>query len=475
MATDKQTQSRIKEITQQLEAGIKDVFSGDKFAAYLKTMSKFHRYSIRNTVLIHMQMPTATKLAGFTGWKNNFERYVKKGEKGIYILAPIVSKAKKEMEKLDPDTQKPLLDKNGDVILEEVEVTIPRYKTVAVFDISQTDGKPLPSLMEDLTGDVRQYEAFMDALKQISPLPISFEPMKSSRDGYCRYGKQIAIREGMSEIQTVCAAIHEITHATLHDKNASPDGEVSASQKGKQNKEVTAESVSYVVCQYYGIETGANSFGYVAGWSSDMTTPELKASLDTIRTTAAVLIERIDKTFKEITQERGIVVAVDNPVSETSAPSVEELATGHTIPSVETLDSNPAPLPVAPSTPGPPTSPVAPSAVEQPEPVITDTAQQSPPNSHTVNEPPLSVEPSVSEQTPGIESASPAQTNEPANEGAAFGGILPDPAIGVSERDLYGYTFTGILPLRQERAIDFFDNDHTVTPFLRCTRTIPKP
>lgn len=300
---------RTKELTDRLEAGIQELLQSDKYMEYLKSMSQFYGYSTRNTLLIHMQNPHATRVASFKLWDEKFNRHVKKGEKGIRIFAPIMTKEKREFEKIDPETKAPLLDKNGNIVTEELESETLRFKPVPVFDVSQTYGDPLPELVENLTGDVAQYEAFLDALRKTSTLPIAFEPLRDSNDGYCRYGDKIGIREGMSEVQTISAVVHEITHAKLHDKEKTPE---TAVNKSKSMKEVEAESISYVVCQHYGIETSPNSFGYLAEWGSrDMS--EFKASLDTIRKEAGVLITDIDEHFGAICKERGIDLTAKAP------------------------------------------------------------------------------------------------------------------------------------------------------------------
>ena len=210
---------RIKEIITGIEAGIQDLFQSDKFADYLRTMSRFHSYSYNNTILIHMQMPSATHVAGFNKWKNQFGRHVKKGEKGLTIIAPTPFKKRIEEMKLDPDTRAPVLDHDGNVIMEEREIEIPLFRPVKVFDVSQTEGRPLPSLVAPLTGDVQQYEAFMEALRRTSPVPVQFKPLREGLDGFLSLNDQtITIREGMSQVQTVCAAVHEITHAMLHNR-----------------------------------------------------------------------------------------------------------------------------------------------------------------------------------------------------------------------------------------------------------------
>ena len=319
---------RIKEIVTGIEANIQDLFQSDKFADYLRTMSRFHSYSYNNTILIHMQMPSATHVAGFNKWKNQFGRHVKKGEKGLTIIAPTPFKKRIEEMKLDPDTRAPVLDHDGNVIMEEREVEIPLFRPVKVFDVSQTEGRPLPSLVSSLTGDVQQYEAFMEALRRTSPVPIMFKPLREGLDGFLSLNDQtITIREGMSQVQTVCAAVHEITHAMLHNREreqlaaaAGITDQEPPKPKDKNTKEVEAESVSYTVCQYYGIETSANSLGYIATWSKDKTLPELKASLETISKTANILITSIDRHFQEICKEQGIDLTAQQP--ELAPPSV---------------------------------------------------------------------------------------------------------------------------------------------------------
>lgn len=313
---------RTKELTDRLEAGIQDLLHSEKYKEYLKSLSQFHRYSTRNTLLIHMQNPHATRVASFNKWKNDFKRHVKKGEKSIRIFAPIAKKEKREFDKIDPETKAPMLDKDGKVITEELESESLRFKLVPVFDIGQTYGEPLPEIVENLTGDVNQYEAFLDTLREVSPLPIEFEPLPDNNDGYCRYGEKIGIREGMSEVQTISALVHEITHAKLHDKQKSAE---TATGKSKSMKEVEAESISYVVCQHFGIETSPNSFGYLAEWGSDDMS-EFKASLDTIRKESNVLINAINEHFEQICKDRGIDFSekdeVQNVVDTATEPPV---------------------------------------------------------------------------------------------------------------------------------------------------------
>lgn len=313
MAEKQSNKERIKEITAGIEKGIQELFESDRYRNYLTTMSRFHRYSLNNVMLIHAQKPDATLVAGFNKWKNSFGRHVRKGEKGIQILAPTPYKIKQEEQKLDPDTKLPLLDENGEPVTEEKEVTIPMFKVVSVFDVSQTDGRPLPQISSTLTGDVAEYEVFLEALHRTSPVPISFQAMEPGMDGYFAPKKQeIFLREGMSQVQTICAAVHEIAHSKLHDYEhmtaLADDGEtiLVPGEKSRNTEEVEAESISYAVCQYFGIETADNSFGYIATWSQGKELKELRASLETINKTSSELITGIEKHYREICKERGI-------------------------------------------------------------------------------------------------------------------------------------------------------------------------
>ena len=389
MADKPTNRERLQQITAGIEQGIKELFESEKYMRYLSVMSRFHRYSVNNTMLIYMQKPDATLVAGYNKWKNQFERHVKKGEHGITIIAPTPFKKKIEEQKLDPDTKAPMLDAEGKVIMEEREVEIPMFRPVKVFDVSQTDGKPLPELASSLSGNVQNYEVFMEALRRSAPVPLSVEPMAANMDGYFSPDQQrIAIREGMSEVQTVSAAVHEIAHSKLHDPKkyeAEPtwkivmvsgggvkhdyrldfateaEAEQAAAEddwryvdenqfewrleveedltavkqavKNRNTEEVEAESISYAVCQYYGIQTADNSFGYIATWSQDKTLPELRASLETINKAAGELITDIDRHYKVICKERGIDLtaqpeqaAPQQPAEETPdapAPSAE--------------------------------------------------------------------------------------------------------------------------------------------------------
>ena len=303
--TSEKPAEKLKEITDRLEQGIAELFDSERYREYLKVMSKFHNYSFRNTVLIAMQKPDASLVAGFSAWKNNFERNVMKGQKGIKIIAPSPYKIKQEMQKIDPHTQKPIIGKDGKPVTEEKEVTIPAYKVVSVFDVSQTEGKELPDIaVDELTGDVDRYKDFFAALEKTSPVPIAFENIEGGSHGYYHLeDKRIAINEGMSELQTLKTAIHEIAHAKLHDVdlNAPPEQQ---NRVDRHTCEVEAESVAYTVCQHFGLDTSDYSFGYVAGWSSGKEMTELKASLETIQTTAKELITEIEGHFTELQQQR---------------------------------------------------------------------------------------------------------------------------------------------------------------------------
>ena len=362
MADKPTNRERLQEITAGIEQGIKELFESEKYMRYLSVMSKFHRYSVNNTMLIYMQKPEATLVAGFNKWKNQFARHVKKGEHGITIIAPTPYKKKIEEMKRDPDTHAPILDADGKAVMEEKEIEIPMFRPVKVFDVSQTDGKPLPELASSLSGTVPHYEAFLEALRRSAPVPIEFEAMAANMDGYFSPDRQrIAIREGMSEVQTVSAAVHEVAHSKLHDPKkyeAEPtwkivmvseggikhdyrpdfateaEAEQAAAEDGwryvdenqfewrlaveedptaekqaiknRHTEEVEAESISYAVCKYFGIETGENSFGYIASWSQGKELKELRASLETINKTSGTLISDIERHYKEICKERGI-------------------------------------------------------------------------------------------------------------------------------------------------------------------------
>ena len=320
--TSEKPADKLKEITDRLEQGIKELFDCDRYKEYLRVMSKFHNYSFNNTLLIAMQKPDASLVAGFQSWKNNFKRNVVKGEKGIKILAPSPFKIKQEMEKIDPATQKPVIGADGKPVKEEKEITIPAFKVVSVFDVSQTEGKELPDIAVDmLTGDVERFKDVFAALEKTSPVPIGFEKIEGNSHGYYHLEeKRIAIDEGMSELQTIKTAIHEIAHAKLHDIDPNAPKEEQADRPDRRTREVQAESVAYAVCQHYGLDTSDYSFGYVAGWSSGRELDELKSSLETIRSTAAEIINSIDEHLQEIQKERDKEQVQKETVPEVAAP-----------------------------------------------------------------------------------------------------------------------------------------------------------
>ena len=297
---------KLKEITDRLEQGITELFDSERYKEYLQVMSKFHNYSFNNTLLIAMQKPDASLIAGFNAWKNNFGRNVMRGERGIRILAPSPYKIRQEVEKKDPQTGKTVIGADGKPVTETKEIQIPAYKVVAVFDVSQTEGRELPSISaNELTGDVEQYEDFFAALKKTSPIPMGFEKIEGNAHGYYHLEeKRIAIDEGMSQLQNLKTAIHEIAHAKLHDIDLNAPQEEQADRPDRRTREVQAESIAYTVCQHYGLDTSDYSFGYVAGWSSGRELAELKTSLETIRATAAEIINTIDGHFAELQKAR---------------------------------------------------------------------------------------------------------------------------------------------------------------------------
>lgn len=328
----KSDSERLKDIFDSIETGVQNLFESERYKQYLKVMSRFHQYSVNNTLLIYMQNPNATQVASFTKWKNQFSRNVKKGQKGIQIIAPVPYKQLIETPKLDPDTKLPMLDADNNVITELHVIQIPRFKPVFVFDASQTEGKPLPSLADELVGNVPNYEVFMEAVKRSSPVPIRLEQMSEDMDGYFSIDNQyIAIREGMSEVQTVCAAIHEIAHAKLHNYEKTREEDATwyahiepVQEKDRRTEEVEAESISYSVCAYFGIETGDNSFGYLANWSSGKELAELHSSLNVIGQTSSSLIYDIDRHYWEICKERGIERPPQQEYISVPAPIAEE-------------------------------------------------------------------------------------------------------------------------------------------------------
>ena len=451
MAEKQSSRDRLKDITASIEDGIKELFQSESYAQYLQTMSRFHHYSVNNQVLIHMQKPDATLVAGFNKWKNQFGRNVIKGEHGIKIIAPTPFKKKIEQEKLDPDTQLPMLDADGKIITEEKTIQIPMYKPVTVFDVSQTEGKPLPQLAHDLSGNVANYDVFMEALRRSSPVPISVEVMGGGMDGYFDLEHQdIAIRKGMSEVQTVSAVIHEMAHALLH--NRTKDTVEKTPELSRSTEEVQAESISYAVCAYYGIATGDNTFGYIASWSKDKTLPEPRESLEVISKTADGLINDIDGHYAAILKEREAELIAAEP-----AVAVERLYTvddrylhvqrtdtgvDYTIydrTSMKKLDGGELDMEI---------STLAERGLEICK-------------SHGIGQnAPLQVadigilDELQAAQDAAIAIEPPVQENlEPET------GIPPEPAISVEARNAYGYTDDAMLPLTKERAMELFERD----------------
>ena len=559
MAENKSTnRERLREITDGIEQGIKELFESEKYMRYLSVMSRFHRYSVNNTMLIYMQKPDATLVAGFNKWKNQFERHVKKGEHGITIIAPTPYKKKIEEMKRDPDTHAPILDADGKAVMEKKEIEIPMFRPVKVFDVSQTDGKPLPELASSLSGTVPHYEAFLEAVRRSAPVPIEFEPMADNMDGYFSPERQrIAIREGMSEVQTVSAAVHEIAHSKLHnqkkiqidndqqyqevelfekpalfsngrishddlpegvycyDLRGSDDdpgfpicveervvvnhagsviltaplefseegrlyftdenglnfngGMLTLSQflqeqkKDRRTEEVEAESISYAVCQYFGIQTGENSFGYIASWSKGKELKELRASLETINKTSCELINDIERHYKEICKERGIDLTAKQEPEQADIPQkalfllndatylhIQPCDTGwdYTLYDKETmkeLDGGQLDEPELSRS----------AAVRQ---ICEGLELENP----SIQDAPLSMietlqdaacqqmQKQVSQQT-----AETAATQLPdAQEQSLDEYPMPDSEVSVSDMQEYGYLYDGMLPVTRERALE---------------------
>jgi len=558
MADKPTNRERLQEITAGIEQGIKELFESEKYMRYLSVMSKFHRYSVNNTMLIYMQKPEATLVAGFNKWKNQFARHVKKGEHGITIIAPTPYKKKIEEMKRDPDTHAPILDADGKAVMEEKEIEIPMFRPVKVFDVSQTDGKPLPELSSSLSGTVPHYEAFLEALRRSAPVPIEFEPMAANTDGYFSPDQQrIAIREGMSEVQTVSATVHEIAHSKLHnqkkiqidndeqyqevelfekpalfsngrisrdnlpegvycydlrgsdDDPSSPicveervvvnhagsviltaplefpeegrlyftdetglnfnGGMLTLSQflqeqkKDRRTEEVEAESISYAVCQYFGIQTGENSFGYIASWSKGKELKELRASLETINKTSCELINDIERHYKEICKERGIDLTAKQEPEQADIPQealfllndatylhIQPCDTGwdYTLYDKETmkeLDGGQLDAPKLSRS----------AAVQQ---ICEGLELENP----SVQDAPLSMIETLQDaacqqmqEQVSQQSAETAATQLPdAQEQSLDEYPMPDSEVSVSDMQEYGYFYDGMLPVTRERALE---------------------
>ena len=476
---EKQTnRERLKDITDSIERGIQELFQSDKYAAYLRTMSRFHKYSVNNTMLIYMQKPDATLVAGFNKWRDQFERNVMKGEKGIKIIAPTPFKKKIEEQKLDPDTKLPMLDADGKVIMEEKEIKIPMFKPVTVFDVSQTQGKPLPQLASDLHGNVQNYEVFMEALRRASPVPIDFKPIRDGSDGFFSLDNQsITIREGMSEVQTVSAVVHEIAHSKLHNNVGAEQ------QKDRNTEEVEAESISFAVCAYYGISTGENSFGYIATWSKGKELKELRESLETINKTSSELITDIDRHYAQIMKEREAEVTVEAPVQEEpvlQSPTREEalylvddtvylhvqptdggwdyslydkeskkLLDGGIIDTADIESSPVSSLAGAVRTEVFAAQGMTPSKVVFEDLSILEEllAAQLPEAESVKNESAAVIE----EIVRTVPEEMPAQ--------APDNGYMPDPSMSIAAMNAYGYTDEDMLPLSKERALELMERD----------------
>ena len=577
---EKQTnKERLKDITDSIEKGIQGLFQSDKYAQYLRTMSRFHKYSVNNQMLIYMQRPDATLVAGFNKWRDQFERNVMKGEKGIKIIAPTPFKKKIEEQKLDPDTKQPMLDADGKVIMEEKEIKIPMFKPVTVFDVSQTQGKPLPQLASDLTGNVQNYEVFMEAIRRSSPVPIDFKPLYDGSDGFFSLDDQsITIREGMSEVQTVCAVLHEIAHSKLHnnklhakldtsytfeeaelfgkpalfldarvESTAIPEGlfkyelrgsgddlnlpaalgnsvdtnfmgtivtsepieltngfaemddsfvnfggnktikafyeelHPEAVQKSRNTEEVEAESISFAVCAYYGIETGENSFGYIANWSKGKELKELRESLETINKSASELITDIDHHYAEIMKEREAEIAAE------VAPVVQEPVLQSATEEALYLLNDAQYLHVQMSEAGTwdfsfydretlklqdgglldnPEMPIDQARdaifeemamdIQSIEVITGDQMQQKLEEIDAIAQAAAeavfakynSAEAGIE---PPVEEAPPMQAPE--------NGYMPDPSMSIEAMNAYGYTDSDMLPLSKERALELFERD----------------
>ena len=537
MADKPTNRERLQEITAGIEQGIKELFESEKYMRYLSVMSRFHRYSVNNTMLIYMQRPDATLVAGFQKWKNQFERHVKKGEHGITIIAPTPYKKKIEEMKRDPDTQAPILDADGKAIMEEKEIEIPMFRPVKVFDVSQTDGKPLPELASSLSGTVPHYEAFMEALRRSAPVPIEFEAMAENMDGYFSPEQQrIAIRKGMSEVQTVSAAVHETAHSKLHDpkknkpeptwkivmvseggtkhdyrldfateaeaeQDVAEDGwryvdenqfewrleveedltAVKQAAKNRNTEEVEAESISYAVCQYFGIQTGENSFGYIASWSEGKELKELRASLETINKTSCELISDIERNYKEICKERGIDLTADlepeqvpqqvaeekTPAEEVSQPSAEYRE------ALLVLDDTTY-LHVQPCDTGWDYTLYDAATMKQLDggqldgpdlgrsAVVSHICEDLGMGGKSIRYAPLSMIETLQEQASQQTAEAAAAQLPDAQEQALDEYPMPDPALTQDDLEKCGYMDSDLLPLSKERAYELMERDLTV-------------
>ena len=478
MPESKTQKDRLKEITAGIEQDIQALFQSERYMQYLQTMSRFHRYSLNNVMLIHAQMPNATHVAGFNKWRDQFGRHVKRGEKGIQIIAPVPYKKKVSEIKLDPDTKAPILDADGMAITEEREVSVPTFRIVSVFDVSQTEGKPLPQLASDLTGNVQQYEVFMEALRRSSPVPIEIQPLLQGTDGFFSPKNQsISIRAGMSEVQTVSAVIHEIAHSKLHNYEkeqaetaAGEENSKPPAQKDRRTEEVEAESISYAVCQYYGIQTGENSFGYIASWSQGKELKELRASLETINKTSSELIGDIDRHFAAICKERGIDPKITAQQAETSKEheklyAVDRKVYLHIQTSDTGFDYTLYDMASRRQLDG--------GQLDTPD--ITMSAacrkicEMHGLSGRSIDNAPLVLLETLQDQQSEVAEAQAAETDGEKTEQAVAASLdhaleepMPDPQISIADMEHFGYMDSDMLPLTRDRAMELVERDITV-------------
>ena len=455
MADERTEKQKVQEITDKLEEGLKELFESEKYKTYLSTMSKFHNYSFNNTLLIAMQKPEATLVAGYKAWQKNFERHVNKGEKAIRILAPAPYKIKEERDKLDPVTGEMMFDENGMPQKEQVEVTIPAFRAVSVFDVSQTDGKPIPELeAQELLSTVEGYEDFVQALMNVAPVPIGFEDIPGDSKGYFHTEeKRIAGQENMSESQTLKTMVHEVAHSMLHNKEINRDDLIEEPAKDRNTKEVEAESVAYTVCQHFGIDTSDYSFGYIAGWSSGKDMKELKSSLDTIRKTASELITGIEGALRELQlnremeqeQSKECILLIQNEdLTEFSLVNVRGMDTQELVAALTNMnEDDKLSIQAYLESKGAWTTELGNDKTREFEEYHLDVRY------NLDTDEIIDVKAKIAEQI---------DNNLSVMEQAEID-ALPDPMIGLSEMREYGYTWNEMLPLTQEKALELFDHD----------------
>ena len=455
MADERTEKQKVQEITDKLEEGLKELFESEKYKTYLSTMSKFHNYSFNNTLLIAMQKPEATLVAGYKAWQKNFERHVNKGEKAIRILAPAPYKIKEERDKLDPVTGEMMFDENGMPQKEQVEVTIPAFRAVSVFDVSQTDGKPIPELeAQELLSTVEGYEDFVQALMNVAPVPIGFEDIPGDSKGYFHTEeKRIAVQENMSESQTLKTMVHEVAHFMLHNKEINRDDLIEEPAKDRNTKEVEAESVAYTVCQHFGIDTSDYSFGYIAGWSSGKDMKELKSSLDTIRKTASELITGIEGALRELQlnremeqeQSKECILLIQNEdLTEFSLVNVRGMDTQELVAALTNMnEDDKLSIQAYLESKGAWTTELGNDKTREFEEYHLDVRY------NLDTDEIIDVKAKIAEQI---------DNNLSVMEQAEID-ALPDPMIGLSEMREYGYTWNEMLPLTQEKALELFDHD----------------